>query len=69
MSKMEHQLVLLNVQDLMAWTKDQHFIEDYLKNSVSNKAKEHYQKYCQLIISGYASELMPAIVELKDLFM
>ena len=52
----------------MAWfkTKDQSFVEDHLRNLVSNKAKKQYQEISQLIISEF--ELMLATAESKYQF-
>ena len=52
----------------MAWfkTKDQSFVEDHLRNLVSNKAKKQYQEISQLIISEF--ELMLATAESKHQF-
>ena len=52
----------------MAWfrTKDQPFVEDGLRNLVSNKAKKQYQEISQLIISKI--ELMLAIADSKYQF-
>ena len=52
----------------MAWleTKDHSFVEDHLRNSVSNKAKRKYQEISQLIVSEF--ELMLATAESKYQF-
>ena len=64
----DKQFVQKKVRDLMAWfkTKDQSFVEDHLRNLVSNKAKKQYQEISQLIISEF--ELMLATAESKYQF-
>ena len=64
----DKQFVQKKVLDLMAWvkTKDQSFVEDHLRNLVSNKAKKQYQEISQLIISEF--ELMLATAESKYQF-
>ena len=64
----DKQFVQKKVRDLMAWfkTKDQSFVEDHLRNLVSNKAKKQYQEISQLIISEF--ELMLATADSKYQF-
>ena len=51
----DKQFVQKKVQDLMAWfrTKYQSYVEDHLRNLVSNKAKKQYQESSQLIVSEF----------------